>query len=118
MTNDAFVEVVSEREFISRDGGSFRRVTYRNTLDGAAHHALIKGDIDPDKLHVWFACMLDIDRDVYLATDKIWRLVEAQKIVDAEGQGVIVLMNQPPAWALNAWRGKENCRRRSKWPQP
>lgn len=95
LTNDAFVEQVSEdAEFVSRSGGVFRRVTYRNTLDGAIHHALVKGDIDPSKPCLVRMHALDIDRDVLgLATDKIWRLVEAQRLVDQEGQGVIVLMN-------------------------
>ena len=95
LANDAFVEVVKEEaEFVSRAGGVFRRVTYRNTLDGATHHALIKGDIDPEKPSLVRMHALDIDRDVLgLATDKVWRLVEAQKIVEMEGQGVIVLMN-------------------------
>ncbi len=95
LTNDAFVEQVSEdAEFVSRSGGVFRRITYRNTLDGATHHALVKGEISPDKPCLVRMHALDIDRDVLgLATDKIWRLVEAQRLVEAEGQGVIVLMN-------------------------
>ena len=95
LRNDAFVEVLVQDEvFMSRDGGEFRRITYRNTLDGARHHALVKGEINRDQPILVRMHALDIDRDVLgLATDRGWRLTEAQKIIAAAGQGVIVLMN-------------------------
>ncbi len=95
LRHDSFVEVIRvDDEFVSRVGGTFRRLTYRNTLDGAMHHALIKGDIRPDRPILVRMHALSIDRDVLgLSGDKIWRLVEAQKIIAAAGQGVLVLMN-------------------------
>ena len=95
LRHDSFVEVVGQgEEFHSREGGLFRRVTYRNTLDGATHHALVKGEIDPNAPTLVRMHALDIDRDVLgLASEKTWRLIEAQRIVAAEGRGVIVLMN-------------------------
>ena len=95
LANDAFVEQVSEdAEFVARSGGAFRRLVYRNTLDGATHHALIKGKVDPSQPCLVRMHALDIDRDVLgLATDKIWRLIEAQRLIAEEGQGVLVLMN-------------------------
>lgn len=95
LANDAFVDrVADEPEFMSRAGGAFRRISYRNSLDGATHHALIKGDVDPEQPLLVRMHALDIDRDVLgLASDKVWRLIEAQRLVAKEGQGVIVLMN-------------------------
>ena len=95
LRHDSFVELVGEdEEFVSRAGGVFRRRTYRNTLDGAVHHALIKGEVEPDTPTLVRMHALSIDRDVLgLSTDKIWRLVEAQRAIEAEGAGVLVLMN-------------------------
>ncbi|MGB0786006.1 MAG: 3,4-dihydroxy-2-butanone-4-phosphate synthase [Alphaproteobacteria bacterium] len=95
LKNDSFVEPLGEDElFDSRAGGSFRRRSYRNSLDGAVHHALIKGDIDASSPTLVRMHALSIDRDVLgISTEKIWRLVEAQRIIENEGEGVLVLMN-------------------------
>ena len=95
LTNDAFLDRVGdEAEFETRSGGIFRRITYRNALDGATHHALIKGEISGEVPTLVRMHALDIDRDVLgSASDKVWRLIEAQKAVMAEGAGVIVLLN-------------------------
>ena len=55
---------------------------------------MIKGQIGADSPTLVRMHALDIERDVLgIAADKVWRLSEAQKVVEGAGAGIIVLMN-------------------------
>ena len=47
--HESYVKPVAETPFESYHGGNFRLIVYRNSIDGAEHIALVRGDISPDQ---------------------------------------------------------------------
>jgi 3,4-dihydroxy 2-butanone 4-phosphate synthase/GTP cyclohydrolase II len=94
---DKIVERVADRDFDSRFGGGFHMTLYRNTVTGAEHVALWKGDVAdggpvPVRVHA-----LDILDDVLgdRSRSRGGELAEALRVVGREGRGVVVLMREP-----------------------
>jgi 3,4-dihydroxy 2-butanone 4-phosphate synthase/GTP cyclohydrolase II len=77
-------------------GGDFRLIVYENDVDGLNHVALVKGDIDPDEailVRVHSECLTG---DVFGSKrcDCGPQLDQAMCMVQAEGTGVILYMQQ------------------------
>ncbi len=101
--NDKIVERVSETEFESRHGGSFKLAVYRNTVTGVEHAALWQGDIGngeavPVRVHA-----LSILDDVLgnSTSGRGGELQEAMRMVGEAGRGVVVLIREPTPASLS-----------------
>lgn len=76
--------------------GHFRLVNYRSMVDGKNHLALVKGQINPEKpvlVRVHSECLTG---DVFgsMRCDCGDQLAKAMQIIESEGTGVLLYMNQ------------------------
>jgi len=95
LENERSVERVAECS-MRNDIGEFRLVTYRDRLNGQVHFALVKGQVMRDtptyvRVHMphYLADVLGIKR-----ADASWPLTDAMHFIEAQGEGVIVLLGQ------------------------
>ncbi|RQD77826.1 MAG: bifunctional 3,4-dihydroxy-2-butanone-4-phosphate synthase/GTP cyclohydrolase II [Candidatus Syntrophonatronum acetioxidans] len=76
--------------------GEFKLIAYENSLDNEAHVALVKGEIDKDDevlVRVHSECLTgDVLKS--LRCDCGNQLVQAMKIINQEGKGVLIYMRQ------------------------
>jgi 3,4-dihydroxy 2-butanone 4-phosphate synthase/GTP cyclohydrolase II len=100
--NDRFIERRLETGFTSRHGGPFRLVVFRNTLDGAEHVALVKGEpsaAQPTTVRVHKVSFVD---DVLHEEGPRGALVEAgiEAVARAEGPAVMVFIRETSHTAI------------------
>jgi len=80
----------------TRAGGDFRCIVYENDIDHVDHMALVKGEIGPDDavlVRVHSECLTG-DALGSLRCDCGEQLDAALKLIEAEGQGVLLYMRQ------------------------
>jgi 3,4-dihydroxy 2-butanone 4-phosphate synthase/GTP cyclohydrolase II len=94
---ERFVERVLETPFESVHGGPFKLILYRNTIEGAEHIALVRGDIDPSKPTMVRMHQIDFAADllghVEARQDYIPKAMQA--LTANEGPGVVVFLRDP-----------------------
>ncbi|MFC5374041.1 3,4-dihydroxy-2-butanone-4-phosphate synthase [Brevundimonas faecalis] len=94
---ERFVERVLETPFESIHGGEFKLILYRNTIEGAEHIALVRGDIDPTKPTVVRMHQIDFAADllghVEARQDYIPKAMQA--LAAQDGPGVVVFLRDP-----------------------
>jgi 3,4-dihydroxy 2-butanone 4-phosphate synthase/GTP cyclohydrolase II len=94
---ERFVERVLETPFESVHGGPFKLILYRNTIEGAEHIALVRGDIDPSKPTVVRMHQIDFAADllghVEARQDYIPKAMQA--LTANDGPGVVVFLRDP-----------------------
>ena len=94
---ERFVERVMETPFESVHGGEFKLILYRNTIEGAEHVALVRGDIDPTKPTVVRMHQVDFAADllghVEARQDYIPKAMQA--LAAQDGPGVVVFLRDP-----------------------
>ncbi len=94
---ERFVERVLETPFESVHGGPFKLILYRNTIEGAEHIALVRGDIDPTKPTVVRMHQIDFAADllghVEARQDYIPKAMQA--LTANDGPGVVVFLRDP-----------------------
>lgn len=99
---ERFVERVMETPFESVHGGAFKLILYRNTIEGAEHVALVRGDIDPTKPTVVRMHQVDFAADllghVEARQDYIPKAMQALAVQD--GPGVVVFLRDPDLHGL------------------
>ena len=101
---DILVERVVESEFVSRHGGHFRLIVYRNKIDGVEHQALVKGDPGGEEPVLVRAHAFNILEDL-LGDQHRGRGGELQRSMQAigeEGRGVVVLLRERHTSMLSA----------------
>ena len=96
MTIERLVTRVAETRMPVRDGGEFAAIAYRNEINGDTHMALVKGAIRPDDavlVRVHSECLTG---DVFhsLRCDCGEQLVNALRMIEAAGAGVLLYMRQ------------------------
>lgn len=96
MTIERLVTRVAETRMPVRNGGEFAAIAYRNEINGDTHMALIKGTVRPDVpvlVRVHSECLTG---DVFhsLRCDCGEQLVNALRIIEAAGAGVLLYMRQ------------------------
>ena len=96
MTIERLVTRVAETRMPVRDGGEFAAIAYRNEINGDTHMALVKGEIRPDDpvlVRVHSECLTG---DVFhsLRCDCGEQLVNALRMIEAGGAGVLLYMRQ------------------------
>ncbi len=93
--NDRFLERRVEAPLMSTHGDGFRAVVFRNTLDGAEHIAIIRGEIRPDSLTLVRVHRLDVLSDILGEKGPREGLVgRAMRLIAQQAApGVIVFVN-------------------------
>ena len=90
---------LGSREVMTRHG-PFTLVSYRDTLQGDIHLALVCGEIDPDQPVLVRVQQADRLRDLLqiASSTASWSVHDALAAIAAAGQGVLVLIagNEPP----------------------
>src|SRR3569623_2048118 len=78
--------------------GEFRLHAFRDSVGGDTHYAVMKGEVCPDAPTLVRVHMLDNLSDLFGAArnDAHWSLREALARISREGQGVVVVLRQPP----------------------
>ena len=96
LTTESLIERVSEEPFETEYGDGFRIITFREVDDAAAPEilALVKGDVAASAPTLTRVHALNMRRDLLGGGGKS-SLPAAIQSVDAEGTGVIVLINSP-----------------------
>lgn len=93
--NDRMIEPVGERRIVSRFGGEWRALAYRNKVNGEEMLAMVHGNIAPDKPTLVRMHLLSIMHDVFGEDADRTGLLEASMCqIAAEGAGVIVMINR------------------------
>jgi len=99
---ERFVERVLETPFESVHGGPFKLILYRNTIEGAEHIALVRGEIDPSKPTVVRMHQIDFAADllghVEARQDYIPKAMQA--LTANDGPGVVVFLRDPALQGL------------------
>ena len=92
--NECLVERIAERP-MSTEFGDFRLIAFRDKPSGAAHLAMVHGDIAPDR-----ECLVRVHQPVSIldllesrATTHSWTMTSAMKAIKASERGVMVLLN-------------------------
>ena len=94
--HDRMVERRAELPFTSRWGGDWKACTFYNKATGDETMALVKGRIDPDKPTLVRMHTLSIFADIFREdNDRADLLQRSMEAIDAEGAGVIVVINRP-----------------------
>ncbi len=94
--NESLIERVGERA-ITTVFGEFKLIAYREKISGAAHLALVKGDISPEletlaRVHEPVSVMDVLEMDSPLHSYGVNRALEK---IAAAGTGVLVLLHRP-----------------------
>jgi len=97
MANESTIQRESEAT-IATDFGEFKAVTYHDDITNTGAIALIKGKLDTEKaplvrVHVQES-LLDLFTSAYRAEGS-WSLHAAMRYIEKEGNGVIVILQQP-----------------------
>jgi 3,4-dihydroxy 2-butanone 4-phosphate synthase/GTP cyclohydrolase II len=100
--NDRFIERRLETDFTSRHGGPLKLIVFRNTIDGAEHVALVKGEPSharPTTVRMHKVSFVD---DVLHEEGPRGELVEAgiRAIATAEGPSVMVFIRETSHTAI------------------
>ena len=93
---ESLVHRAAETKLPTKYGSGFRAIVYTNDVDDNEHLALVKGRIDPEKeimVRVHSECLTG---DVFgsLRCDCGSQLHSSMRMVDKEGSGIILYMNQ------------------------
>jgi len=93
--NERTIECVEQND-IDTEYGVFNLHTYRDSIQGSTHLAMVMGKISPDEPVLVRVHITDTLRDLLGARrvdSRSWPLHRALAKVAAEGQGVVVLLN-------------------------
>jgi len=90
--NDRFIERRMETDFQSRWGGPFKLIVFRNTIDGAEHVALVKGEPGKDAATLVRMHKVSFVDDVLHADEDRGGLVEAAIKVLSKHDGPAVMV--------------------------
>jgi 3,4-dihydroxy 2-butanone 4-phosphate synthase/GTP cyclohydrolase II len=96
LRNEKLVRAAGDCTLPTKFGGEFRAIVYENDIDHIDHVALVKGAIGPEDevlVRVHSECLTG-DGFGSLRCDCGEQLEAAMKLIEAEGQGVILYMRQ------------------------
>ena len=93
---DNLIDRTLESELVSRFGGKFQLIVYRNRVEFAEHIALIKGDVSTPEPVLVRMHALNVLTDVLGDLDgQAGVLGSAMQMIGDAGRGVIVLIREP-----------------------
>lgn len=96
LRSECLVKRVAEAAFPTIHGGAYKAIVYHNNVDAHEHIALVKNEIRPDDpvlVRMHSECLTG---DVFGSErcDCGDQIRQSLKLIDAEGKGVLVYMNQ------------------------
>ena len=94
LKNDRIVKPSLTSELKTISGGNFKSIVFVNQADNSEHLALIKGKIKNDKPTLVRMHSINVFDDIYSA-EKILELHKAIEIIDREGSGAVVMLQNP-----------------------
>ncbi|OGQ82501.1 MAG: bifunctional 3,4-dihydroxy-2-butanone 4-phosphate synthase/GTP cyclohydrolase II [Deltaproteobacteria bacterium RIFCSPLOWO2_12_FULL_60_19] len=96
LRSECLVKRVTEADFPTIHGGAYRAIVYRNNVDAHEHIALVKNEIRPDDAVLVRMHSECLTGDVFGSErcDCGDQIRQSLKLIDAEGKGVLVYMNQ------------------------
>lgn len=94
LKNDRIVKPSLTSKLKTISGGSFKSIVFVNQADNSEHLALIKGKIKNDKPTLVRMHSINVFDDIYSA-EKILELHKAIEIIDREGSGAVVMLQNP-----------------------
>ena len=94
LKNDRIVKPSLTSELKTISGGSFKSIVFVNQADNSEHLALIKGKIKNDKPTLVRMHSINVFDDIHSA-EKILELHKAIEIIDREGSGAVVMLQNP-----------------------
>lgn len=98
MRNDHLVNMVEERALESDYGGSWRVLTYKNTVDGSEQYVLQKGKVTPGEPTLARVHPISVFDDILGQPGPRKRTLQrAMEAVGEHGSGVIVIITGRPA---------------------
>ncbi len=102
--HDRIIEKVSESEFSSRFGGSFKLIVYANRIAQVEHVALVKGNIKPGIPTLVRMHAMNLMDDVLggLSSGRGGDLQRAMEIIGGEEAGIVVLLRGPNMTSLTS----------------
>jgi 3,4-dihydroxy 2-butanone 4-phosphate synthase/GTP cyclohydrolase II len=100
---ETLVERTYTTSFDSRHGGRFDLVAYRNTISGAEHLALVRGDVSAGGPVLIRMHALEIVHDLLgdKRGDLTIDLPDALHAIADEGRGVVVVLRDPQPFSLS-----------------
>jgi len=91
--HDNLVKCAAETDIVSRNGGSFRMKSYVNTVDGAEHLVLVKGNVATDDPVLVRVHTFNVIEDMLNeASSRGGQLARSMELVGREGRGVILVI--------------------------
>ncbi|MEP6784502.1 MAG: 3,4-dihydroxy-2-butanone-4-phosphate synthase [Sphingomonadales bacterium] len=94
--NDHLVERAAEMPFISRWGGKWRLISYRNRVTGGEIAVLVKGAINQDEPTLVRMHVHSPMGDLFAEDDaRSGMLDRAMQVIGDEGSGVVVILSSP-----------------------
>jgi len=96
LRSECLVKRVTEADFPTIHGGAYRAIVYHNNVDAHEHIALVKNEIRPDDAVLVRMHSECLTGDVFGSErcDCGDQIRQSLKLIDAEGKGVLVYMNQ------------------------
>ena len=96
LRSECLVKRVAEADFPTIHGGAYRAIVYRNNVDAHEHIALVKNGIRRDEAVLVRMHSECLTGDVFGSErcDCGDQIRQSLKLIDAEGKGVLVYMNQ------------------------
>ncbi|MAV87330.1 MAG: 3,4-dihydroxy-2-butanone-4-phosphate synthase [Rhodospirillaceae bacterium] len=94
LKNDRIVKASLTSKLKTISGRSFESIVFVNQADGSEHLALTKGEIKKDVPTLVRMHSINIFDDIYSA-DKILELHKAIEMIDHEGSGAVVMLQNP-----------------------
>lgn len=96
LRTECLVRRVTEADFPTIHGGAYKAIVYRNNVDSLEHIALVKNEIRPDDAVLVRMHSECLTGDVFGSErcDCGDQIRQSLKLIDAEGKGVLVYMNQ------------------------
>lgn len=95
VTNEKTVDRVEDRT-LQTEFGEFQFISYKDSIQGGTHIALVKGDITPEDPVLVRVHIADTLRDLLGASregSSSWPIQRALEKISAEGKGVLVLLD-------------------------
>ena len=77
---------------LATEYGEFQAVSYRDSIHGSSHLALVKGELSPEQPALVRVHMPDVLRDVVGADSDKWNVRKSLARVAQEGAGVVVIL--------------------------
>jgi len=97
MANESTIQRASEAT-ITTDFGEFTAITYHDDISDTGAIALIKGEVDAEKAPLVRVHVQESLLDLFTSTHRAegsWSLQAAMRFIEKEGNGVIVILQQP-----------------------